>query len=261
MTPLARQILDRQTLPLKRRPRFFDEGKILPILSGFHTFDTTEIEPLRFEVSNQIARMRKATNHPEIERLVFLPAPRTWLEKFIFGKRYAYALVEWNDERGFDLFLAYSHYTRKLGSVLKSDPFGILPAYELTAADFDPESGNNYLASHLADAIGQLVLINSPHIIGRHQHMPSWSLERKLSARMVGGKFPLQAWTEIKLNVAKPVEIDDGEVHEAHLTGKRALHFCRAHVRIKNGRLEYVRSHWRGDPSIGIKQSRYVVQP
>ena len=106
-----------------------------------------------------------------------------------------------------------------------------------------------------------MILINSPHIIGRRQHMPHAGLERQLTRGLAGGKFPLHAWTEIKLQVAKPVEIDDGEPHEAHLTGRRALHFVRKHIRIRLGQLEYVSAHWRGDPSIGIKRSRYTVKP
>ena len=106
-----------------------------------------------------------------------------------------------------------------------------------------------------------MILINSPHIIGRRKHMPHAGLERQLTRGLAGGKFPLHAWTEINLQVAKPVEIDDGEPHEAHLTGRRALHFVRKHIRIRLGQLEYVSAHWRGDPSIGIKRSRYTVKP
>jgi hypothetical protein len=102
-----------------------------------------------------------------------------------------------------------------------------------------------------------LVMINSPRVIGRRQHPPHKVLQKGFA----GGHFPLHAWTEIKLEVTKPTLIDDGEPHQARLTGLRALHFCRAHVRIKNGKLEYVTAHWRGDASIGIKRSRYAVTP
>jgi hypothetical protein len=100
-------------------------------------------------------------------------------------------------------------------------------------------------------------LINSPKVIGRRQFMP----HKVLVKNFTGGSFPLHAWTEIRLEVSKPPEIDDGGPHEARLTGRRALHFCRAHLRIRYGQLEYVSPHWRGDPSVGIKQSRYIVTP
>lgn len=106
-----------------------------------------------------------------------------------------------------------------------------------------------------------LAMINTPRIVGRRQHMPHRGLEKDLlRARPVVGKFPLHAWTEIKLEVSPP-RIENSDVHEAHLTGARALHFCRAHLRIRNGYLEIVRAHWRGDASLGIKQSRYSVIP
>jgi hypothetical protein len=51
----------------------------------------------------------------------------------------------------------------------------------------------------------------------------------------------------------------DGTVHEAHYTGEKCLHFCRSHLRVRNGRLEQVKAHWRGNPSLGIKQTRYKL--
>lgn len=90
--------------------------------------------------------------------------------------------------------------------------------------------------------------------------MPHRKVERELTKAFGLGKFPLRAWTELRLTVAKPAEIDDGESHEAHLTGRRALHFCRKHIRIRNGKLEYVSAHWRGDPALGIKQTRYKLR-
>ena len=63
--------------------------------------------------------------------------------------------------------------------------------------------------------------------------------------------------TEIKLEITEPVDASHDPSMEAHYTGDRALHFCRAHLRIRLGKLEIVRSHWRGDASLGIKQSRY----
>jgi hypothetical protein len=84
-------------------------------------------------------------------------------------------------------------------------------------------------------------------------------LQKKIAAakRMVG-RFPLRAWTEIKLEVTPPKY--DGTEHEAMLTGGKALHFCRAHLRIRLGRVELVSAHWRGDPSLGLKRTRYSLQ-
>jgi len=102
-----------------------------------------------------------------------------------------------------------------------------------------------------------LALINSPRFIGRRQHMPHERIEReKLKTMNLVGKFPLHAWTEILLTVAPPT-IGGSEVHEAHLTGEKCLHFCRTHLRVRYGQLEYVEGHWRGNPALGMKRSRY----
>lgn len=108
---------------------------------------------------------------------------------------------------------------------------------------------------------GALAFINSPRIIGRRQHMPHRGLERELLRQQkVIGKFPLHAWTEIVLEVTPPKEADGQHEYEAHLTGKRALHFVRAHLRIRDGKLSFVKAHWRGDAALGIKQSRYRLR-
>lgn len=109
-----------------------------------------------------------------------------------------------------------------------------------------------------------LSVINTPRVIGRRQHMPHAGLQRKLAqARGMVGKFPLHAWTEIKLEVSPP-RLDrsaTGDPHEARLTGAKALHFCRCHLRVRLGQLELVSAHWRGDPALGMKQSRYKLLP
>jgi hypothetical protein len=110
------------------------------------------------------------------------------------------------------------------------------------------------------DAYAALALINSPRVIGQRQHMPHERIEReKLKQRRLVGKFPVQAWTEIMLTVAPPDARSGEPASEGHLTGDKCLHFCRTHLRARRGRLEYVEGHWRGDPALGIKQSRYRV--
>jgi hypothetical protein len=71
------------------------------------------------------------------------------------------------------------------------------------------------------------------------------------------GKFPLHAWTEIKLDVALPRDASNRQSVEAHYTGTVAYHWCRAHLRIRLGKLEIVKAHERGNPALGFKRSRY----
>lgn len=96
-------------------------------------------------------------------------------------------------------------------------------------------------------------LINTPGIIGIKQHAP-----HKAVARMMAGRFPLRGWSEITLK------------HETvHYTGPiiqsgpafhKCLHFVRSHKRhYKDGRVSIIPAHWRGDPALGIKRTRYKV--
>jgi hypothetical protein len=106
-----------------------------------------------------------------------------------------------------------------------------------------------------------LALINTPRIIGRRQHMPHERIEReKIKALGLVGKFPLHAWTEIILKVAPPDDRTGAPSTEAHLTGERCLHFVRTFLRVRMGQLEYVDAHWRGNPALGIKRSRYRLE-
>src|SRR5262249_29716721 len=121
--------------------------------------------------------------------------------------------------------------------------------------DEDRITGGTFLNAVLTN----LAIINTPHIIGRTTHLPHTGLQKHLArAFKMPGKYPLQPWHEVKLHVVVPSEFGGGEV-EGHLTGERALHLCRSYLRIRLGQLELVHSHWRGNPALGIKQTRYRV--
>lgn len=262
MTPLAALILKDGVL--NREAPESTRVYCRKLLEDVHCFDTTEIRESAWDL------LQKCMHDPEpivqVKDLLFLPAQKTWIETAIDdgGKnRVAFHL----EEKG-----AGDAYFTSVNCIDGSSqfcPFGLINFATLKTV-LDPNVGWGKVIGHHADWVRDttqqarwlyvlLALINSPKILGRRQVMPQHSLERRLTAKFGRGKFPLHAWTEIKLHVAKPIEIDDGEPHEAHLTGRRALHFVRKHIRIRLGRLEYVSAHWRGDPAIGIKQSRYVV--
>lgn len=110
--------------------------------------------------------------------------------------------------------------------------------------------------------IASLALINSPKIIGRKTHLPHAGLQRKLArAKGIVGKYPLHAWTELLLEVTPPKDESGLIEQETTLTGERALHFVRAHLRIVGGKLVRVSAHWRGNAALGIKRTRYSVVP
>jgi hypothetical protein len=272
MTPLAHRIVRELTLPLKRRT-FEDGCGLLSRMSDVHCFDVSEVyEAARDLVVGSAAEipdteirgqtiLQRAKSISEVTS--FLPAPKTWLEwTNDVGGRSGVLLTEDGDwvrvrlaQSGGELFCSGEQQYR----LSLSDPSAFQASKDGPMPDdqVKPELASLMLRIH-----GFLAMINTPRIIGRRQHMPHRGLERDLVRAMKSvGKFPLHAWTEIKLEVAAPRDMTSDGEHEAHLTGKRALHFCRAHLRIKLGRLEIVRAHWRGDGSLGIKQSRYKLVP
>lgn len=257
MTPLAQRIVRELTLPVKDRT-FEDRCGLLQRMDGIHCFEITEVLPLITDV------LRKLYRSPLAPELFFLPAPKTW--------------VEWRDEYGGRSGCLLEHVT--LSGVVYREAWGSRKYFEtfgrtrslIGGIEFNPSPHKDLAKRYfegLADRTGSpeflicaLAIINSPRVIGRRQHMPHRGLEKALlSQQKLVGRFPLNAWTEIVLECKPPKEMSHMSDYEAHLTGHKCLHFCRAHLRLKNGKVEFVNAHWRGDSALGIKQSRYTLTP
>lgn len=249
MTPLAATFAKQLTLPTKRRLPLLETGNAMSAFNGIHCFDCSDLMGL---VNGMAIDQRRNL----LDGVTFLPAPKTWVEwKDPDGYRSACLLCENEDKHSAD---AYVFFRSRSGGLVARWIGAVRLNGGIETRTNDDEARET-AEKVIAFTLLFVAFINTPRVIGRKQHMPNRGLERRLVQGFGVGKFPLHAWTEIKLEVAKPPEIDDGDPHEAHLTGKRALHFCRAHIRIRNGKLEYVTHHWRGDPAIGIKQSRYKL--
>jgi len=272
LTPLASYLAKQLvTRPKDREHEWRSDYNIKLLrksLDDIHCFEVSACLSLIDDLVNKMLEQGEQRSNELMDTYAFLPAPKTWVEwHHPIGGR---AAILFDQVTGYEAAFATLFY-KECGSVLGRistrimtfDTKGHDPVLPQWIQPFNAEHG---LSSDMPGGvlfIGRLLLllINSPKIIGRRQHMPHAGLERRLVRGLGAGKFPLHAWTEILLQVAKPPEIDDGEPHEAHLTGRRALHFCRKHIRIRYGQLEYVSAHWRGDPALGIKQSRYTVTP
>lgn len=255
MTPLARRIVSDTCKPLRDR-RFGDPGNVAPRMGDAHCFEVSEVVELAEDLGRDLVRK---DHHPDT--LGFLPAPKTWIEfRAKDGSRHGY-LLEDNGRGSASVRRAALAPSGAMGShhyvgellLSPSSWDGDFPA--LMVAEGRSESE---LKGVVATFYGFLAIINTPRIVGRKTHTPSVSLEKRVvNSRGIVGSFPLRAWTELVLS-ATPPDLVDGEV-EAHFTGRKALHFVRAHLRIRLGKLELVSAHWRGDGSLGIKQSRYKV--
>ncbi|CAB4167149.1 hypothetical protein UFOVP860_3 [uncultured Caudovirales phage] len=263
MTPLAHAIVKDGLLPPRTRS-FIDKAGVLARMDDIHCFEVTEVvDVARSLVSPDGAPWRPERFSGMATETSFLPAPKTWLEWRRGDIRSGALLIE-SGARA-EVRMAYRRGPTWGGS---DRPFQIgLAAMGgdslemVVPADLNDEEGAE-LSALSVELHAFLALINTPRIIGRRQHMPHRGLERALlSGRSPLGRFPLHAWTEIKLEVNATENASDLAPVDAHLTGQKALHFCRAHLRLKMGRVEIVRAHWRGDASLGIKRSRYAVVP
>jgi hypothetical protein len=234
MTPLAHAIAKQAMIKAQKRvPVYSADTKELiepeALVSDIHCFECTEVFDLACDLVDS-GRLSEV-----LDERIFLPAPETWIEH--------------KDDKGRHAWL------------LKENPLSIRVIndygghYGVVTIDLSERSEDKHAFHGII--LAMLAIINAPHIVCRQTFKPHKRIER-MWARHVR-KVPLNAWHELKLRVNKPIEIDDDEPHSAQISGRRALHFCRAHLRIRQGRLEFVTSHWRGDAALGTKLTRYRV--
>lgn len=232
MTPIAHAIAKNAMLPAKKRkPLLFERKRVdmEDFISGVHCFECTDVLDIAFDLADS-GKVKDMPNES-----LFLPAPKTWIEHKGEHGNYAWLLLE----KPF----------RFITIIEGDDRFGAVEV------DMAARTEEQHLWAGLLFAM--LAIINTPQIVSRDTIEPHKGLSKLW--RSHSKRAPLNSWTELKLRVAKPLEIDDGEAHAEFIGGKRALHFCRAHLRVRLGKLEFVTSHWRGDPSLGTKLTRYKV--
>lgn len=270
MTPLAERIVRRCMNDLKdhNTPFWREHHRVyLKSMSDIHCFDLTQATELIGDLLDQLHEMEENSRNEIYKNQVFLPAQKTWIE---FrppenNKRLGFLLIgnKEIDETMASMALVMDENYVELGMLKLHDSTFFAPEELKTVPNSPFEGSEKELLQSYSSAVSILlkclILINTPKIIGRITKSPNRRLEKLLIKQQPWiGSFPLHAWTEIRLHVKTPPEMQGGE-YEAHLTGKKALHFCRQHLRVRCGRLELVRAHWRGDPAIGIKRSRYLV--
>jgi hypothetical protein len=193
------------------------------------------------------------------KRMLFLPAPRTWIEwRYEGGIRHAFLLEETKNTAMYRTTWVTDDFSSTSGFLDRREVALIGAASPKISSNLQELDEARRMDAYL---YAMLAIINTPRVVGRQTHAPHRGLQRELlRQRTTLGHFPLLAWTEIKLEIRPPRDASSKTPTEGYLTGRRALHFVRAHLRIVDGRLVKVSSHWRGDAALGIKQSRYVLQ-
>jgi hypothetical protein len=255
MTPLYHRLVKRLTLPVRDRAPLADPYGLLDNLSDVHCFDCMAIGDLVDDLGLQ--EWKGGALLPQ--DLLFSPAPRFWLEWPFYKTRAAFfgdgpqarSLVIPGRDGGFIAMRLWAD-----GHAVEDDVECQI-GDTLRELEKEPSaSGRHYVRNFIIRIRAHLAIINSPRVVNRVEHHPHKSLARRVAHQA----FKVHPWHEIKLEVFKPRDCgEDGG--EGWLTGRRALHFCRAFIRIRNGKLEHVRSHWRGDPSLGVRQASYRVGP
>jgi hypothetical protein len=275
VTPIAQLLARDAVLPVSKR-RYQNITKTLDVFDDWHFFECSAIShaavPLGKKLMTGLLDMHDRQMPLEkASRLAFLPAPKVMIETDYWAKdrvkRLAFLLEEVSDHMASVRTIALARPDPRLApDTIVPVPLALkgLPLFGSdhvgTSIGCDPGDDKDDATAEAILLYGILAMINTPRVIMRTQHMPHRGLERLLRAqRGLVGKFPLGAWTELLLKV-QPPRVHEGEPIEAHLTGARALHFCRCHLRIRLGELELVSAHWRGDPALGIKQTRYRLE-
>lgn len=269
MTPLAQAIANALTDPKKRGVPMLQPSShqfVFKLLEA-RCFDVTAVKEMASDLgSNMLLSGKRGAT------LAFLPAPITFIEHTeqlttlsgtaLSGGRMGWMLIESPDKISAEVYqFVRPNVTEEvrgayLGKMCFEERLGFV-ASESVLKSPQYEGAANFTFGGL---FGFLAMINTPRVVSRREHPPHVGLQRKLAAyHGVPGKFPLHPWSEIVLEVSPPAS-DNGE-YAPRLTGAKALHFCRAHLRIRLGRLEMVSAHWRGDATLGIKPSRYRVVP
>jgi hypothetical protein len=254
MTPLAQRLMRRSLLPVNDRFAFDDPNNLLDHLEDFHCFEISQIAPMW----EPLAKMLK----PGQALQLVLPAPFTWLEyveKQDDGNdmRVAIAVVEHPANEDFAAVFITFHGASTISHV---GSISLVRACQGAVEAWRGDAQTEFFTTALFVTQLALVCINSPKVICRNAHAAHRGLCRDIAhTRACTGKATLHDWHEIILKINTGEGTANGRA--GYATGKRALHFCRSHLRIQCGKLVHVRSHWRGDASIGVRHATYSVRP
>lgn len=293
MTPMAKWVAERSVM----EPKWWHINEYDRLLAPFPSVKCFEVSAVT-DLSEMLAEQAQEKGSIA-DSLAFLPAPATWIEWSIpeDKARGGYLLVQKTDTTASCVSLYAADI--KEGTVFIPMPLADLPLLSTSDADgfaLDSTISQQQLGQHyLADQAGRILedagiykkarwdssnvdwdkllleeqhrayrlyarlsIINSPKIIGRSTNKPSSSLQKRLE-RKTGKSAGLLPWHEILLDVRTPPDTEQHDVGGTRLTGPKAFHFCRSFIRMRLGKLERVRAHWRGDPALGVSQASYRV--
>ena len=238
MTPLAHR-LTKEIIDGKHQD-------IKDDLADIHCFEIIGFNDLIEEMADSFA-----VGEADLD-LVFLPFPKTWIEVEAYPTRFALLL----EQKTGDLSHIWTLKKYCLNGIVGGTSF--INTLESTAifddmGDYDLNSQGGSLHWLIYATIS---LINTPQNIGVRTHQAHKGLVRQSKA--IDGFFPINAWTEINIQLGTRIHTGNGSYEIRQSSGK-CLHWVRSFRRMKMGKIEIVKAHLRGDADLGFKQSRYIV--
>lgn len=263
MTPIAHELAIDSTLPVAQR-RHGDLAKQIGLFDDLHFFDVSAV----YAAAHDLAEKNLAAVIAGRRERMFLPAPRVLLEWtgpwLSLARREAVLLEDCRDGSAVGRFVSLLKDGRILVTPERAFVMPLSGNRDFETIRFlrDGPFNEDETLGLVQQCYALLAMINTPRVIGRRIHQPHAGLQRKVAAaHAMSGKYPLQAWHELVLEVKPPRDESDLDPRKTILTGGKALHFVRAYLRISGGSLQLVSSHWKGDPALGLKQTRYRVIP
>ena len=268
VTPVAHAIVREMCKPLKAR-RLHDPDNVGARLADAHCFDVSAVRDMAIGLAVRPADLRDSPT-------CFLPSPVTVLADGVrlpSGGRCETLAV--SDVGGVLRLRLLSE--QKDGAFQIGSAFAVVHPggenFDVRAVDLPRDTDDLKVGVVLDLFLAMLAIINSPHVVARTLRPPHTGLQREVGrARGMGGRYPTLGTTEVKLIVGAR---DACTTQTTRLSGERALHFVRQHMRVVGGTLTLiggvpvrlggdqtlVKAHWRGSPARGIKRSRYRVEP
>lgn len=214
------------------------------------------LSPLMVRAVNDLADRAAMTRCAEH---LFLPAERTWIEwtddDRTFGGGRQAVMLAGTTLVGEQQALPYNldaPVDIRSGTIvtfrrpIEPPAFGAAqpPDY------FDLSRGNIGASPAAAWAWAAIALINTP----RMTQQVGQNLSRLNRARP---RAPHLSYVDVTITPDAGLPQLSRDVGS---TGGRARHHVRAHMRIRRGRVEVVRPHWRGDVKNGVRLARHVVR-
>lgn len=225
--------------------------------------------PLIIETASSLGRdlvaIERSAGH------LFLPAETTWLDLTahppkggIIGARQGILLIGDNGsiQRGVAFLVAYMR--RAPGHEADWGDGGFVQIgfrFDLTKGIIaSPLHANQAkffrdVGGKLRDLAGTIwstiALINTRRIAD----VRDADLSKVNKARYKAGRPPILQYKIVSLMIDREIVVPS----RAAMTGEMPLHHVRAFLRIKRGRVELVRPHWRGNPRFGVIVHRYVA--